>query len=57
MKTYNFYDVKLKKKVEVEVVDKEKYGTDEKPRYALKGKTEDGRTLTTFVNYDTYSKF
>lgn len=45
-----FYDVKLRKKVEAEVVDKVKYGEPGKERYAFKGKTDDGRNLTKFVS-------
>lgn len=44
-----FYDVKLRKKVDVEVVEKVKYGEPGKERYAFRGKTEDGRNLTKFV--------
>lgn len=44
-----FYDVKLRKKVVVNVVEKVTYGEPGKERYALKGKTEDGRNLTKFV--------
>ena len=48
-----FYDVKLRKKVEAEVVDKVKY---ENGRYALKAKTADGRSLTKFVSAADYEK-
>ena len=44
-----FYDVKLRKKVEAEVVEKVTYGEPGKERYALKAKTDDGRNLTKFV--------
>jgi hypothetical protein len=44
-----FYDVKLRKKVEAEVTEKVVYGDPGKERYALKGKTNDGRNLTKFV--------
>lgn len=44
-----FYDVKLRKKVEVEVSEKVKYGEPGKERYAFRGRTEDGRNLTKFV--------
>ncbi|MCK5148339.1 hypothetical protein KAR48_16400 [bacterium] len=44
-----FYDVKLRKKVEAEVVEKVTYGEPGKERYALRGKTDDGRNLTKFV--------
>ena len=55
---WSFYDVSLKKKVETEVTDSVIYGEKSK-RYAFKGKTKDGRNLTTFVskaNFDKYSK-
>ena len=51
-----FYDVKLKKKVECPVVGKEEYGEEGKKRYALKGKTADGRSLTVFCTKDVYDK-
>jgi len=47
---YSFYDVKAKAKVEAEVTEKVTYGTEKSPRYAFKGKTADGRNLTTFVS-------
>lgn len=56
-KTYLFYDLKAKAKVESMVLSKEKYGTDERPRYALKGKTADGRPLSTFVSKEVFDKF
>lgn len=45
-----FYDVKLRQKVEAEVTEKVVYGEKGKERYALKGKTSDGRNLTKFVS-------
>jgi len=51
-----FYDVKLRKKVEVEVTEKVVYGDPGKQRYALKGKTDDGRNLTKFVSKADYDK-
>ena len=54
---YKFYDVKKKESVMSEVVGKQEYGDDKRKRYALKGKTEDGRNLTTFVSKDVYDKF
>jgi len=56
-KTYKFYDLKAKAKVEADVLSKEKYGTDERPRYALKGRTADGRPLSTFVSKEVYDQF
>ena len=55
-KMAKFYDVKLKKSVERPVVAKEEYGEGTRKRYALKGVTEDGRNLTTFVSKETYDK-
>lgn len=54
---YKFYDVKEKKSLMAEVVEKKCYGEEGRKRYSLKAKTEDGRTLNTFVNKDTYDKF
>ena len=51
-----FYDVKLRKKVEAEVVEKVTYGETGKERYALKGKTDDGRNLTKFVKKADWEK-
>jgi len=49
---HKFYDVKLKKSVEAEVIEKVAYGK----RYAFKGKTSDDRNLTAFVNKETFDK-
>ncbi len=54
-----FYDVKKRMKVEAEVVDKVEYQVNGVTRYAVKGKTEDGRNLTKFVSkvdYDSVTK-
>jgi hypothetical protein len=51
-----FYDVKLRKKVEVEVTEKVKYGDPGKERYALRAKTADGRNLTKFVKKADWDK-
>lgn len=45
-----FYDVKMRTKVEVEVVGKKEYKVRGQSRHAFKGKTEDGRSLTKFVS-------
>jgi len=45
-----FYDVKLRKKIEADVTEKVVYGKDGRQRFALRGKTEDGRNLTKFVS-------
>jgi hypothetical protein len=51
-----FYDVKLKKKVDRPVIAKQVYGEGTTKRYALKGKTEDGRSLTAFCSKEVYDK-
>jgi len=51
---HSFYDVKEKKKVEVEVTEKVTYGKEGNERYAFKGKTSDGRNLTAFVGKATW---
>ncbi len=51
-----FYDVKLKKSVERPVVAKQEYGEGNRKRYALKGLTADGRSLTTFCTKEVYDK-
>jgi hypothetical protein len=49
-----FYDVKKRMKVEADVVDKVEYQVNGVTRYAVKGKTEDGRNLTKFVSKKDY---
>jgi len=51
-----FYDVKLRKKVSVDVVGKVTYRVKGQTRYALKGKTADGRNLTKFVKKEDWDK-
>ncbi|MBN2417527.1 hypothetical protein JXO52_16950 [bacterium] len=51
-----FYDVKLRQKVQAEVVEKVTYGEPGKERYALKAKTSDGRNLTKFVKKSDWDK-
>ena len=51
---HSFYDVKEKKKVEVDVTENVTYGDAGKERYAFKGKTSDGRNLTAFVGKATW---
>ena len=53
---HSFYDVKAKKKIEVEVTEKVTYGKKDNERYAFKAKTSDGRNLTAFVSKDTWDK-
>ena len=48
-----FWDVKEKKSVDADVVEAVRYKNG---GYAFKGKTKDGRNLTTFVSKDTYEK-
>ena len=47
----SFYDVKLRTKVDATVTEKVKYPNN---RYALRGKTDDGRNLTKFVSKADY---
>lgn len=54
--TAKFYDVKMKQTVERPVIGKQEYGEEGKKRYALKGKTEDGRSLTVFCSKEVYDK-
>ena len=49
-----FYDVKTRKKVDSEVTEKTTYNVNGQTRYAVKGKTSDGRNLTKFVSKDQY---
>jgi len=53
---HSFYDVKAKKKIEVDVTEKVAYGKKDNERYAFKAKTSDGRNLTAFVSKDTWDK-
>ncbi len=48
-----FYDVKAKAKVEAQVVDAVQLANG---RFALKGKTSDGRSLTLFVAKAKYDE-
>ena len=54
---HQFYDVKTKKKVTVEVTDKVKYGKGTRTRYAFKGLTKDKRPLTAFVKKEDWDSF
>ena len=51
-----FYDVKQRKAVKADVTEKVKYGSKGKIRYALRGKTTDGRNLTKFVSQADWDK-
>lgn len=52
-----FYDVKEKQKVEREISEAIVYGDANRPRYAFRAKTADGRNLTAFVSKETFEKF
>jgi len=49
-----FYDVKLRRKVDAEVTERKEYNVNGQTRYALRGKTSDGRMLTKFVSKADY---
>ncbi len=49
-----FYDVKTRQKVESEVTEKTTYPVNGQARFAVKGKTVDGRNLTRFVSKADY---
>jgi hypothetical protein len=51
-----FYDVKSKQKIEADVTDKVIYGEGGRERYALRGRTPDGRNLTKFVSKAEWDK-
>ena len=53
---YKFYDVKKKASVTTKITEVKKYGTGTRVRYAVRGKTKDGRNLTVFVNKETFDK-
>jgi hypothetical protein len=53
---WSFYDVKAREKVETEVTGKKVYGEGKQERYAFKGQTKDGRSLTAFVGKADFDK-
>ena len=53
---YKFYDVKKKASVTTKITEVKKYGEGTRVRYAVRGKTSDGRPLTVFVNKATFDK-
>lgn len=53
---HTFYDVKAKAKVNADVTEFVTYGEAGRMRYAFKGKTADGRSLTAFVSKDVWEK-
>lgn len=56
--TIEFYDLKLKKKVQIDKskVSKVTYDTKSGIRYGLKATTDDGRKLTKFVGKATWDE-
>ena len=53
---YKFYDVKKKAAVTTKITAVKKYGEGTRVRFAVCGKTKDGRNLTVFVNKETFDK-
>ncbi|MCX8008538.1 MAG: hypothetical protein N3A54_02420 [Patescibacteria group bacterium] len=51
-----FYDVKTRKKIETDILEKKEYETRGQIRYAVRGKTDDGRWLTRFISKSEYDK-
>lgn len=51
-----FYDVKTRSKVKTNVTEKVEYGEDGRKRYAFRGETKDGRSLTKFVSQADWEK-
>jgi hypothetical protein len=49
-----FFDVKTRQNIETEVTEKKEYQSRGQTRYAVRGKTPDGRALTRFVSKDVY---
>ena len=53
---YKFYDVKKKTSVTTAITECKVYGEGTRVRYAVCGKTSDGRNLLVFVNKETYDE-
>ncbi|MCQ2378906.1 MAG: hypothetical protein MJ016_06830 [Victivallaceae bacterium] len=53
---YKFYDVKAKDFVKTAITECVVYGAKSNPRYAVRGKTKDGRNLTCFVSKANFDK-
>ena len=53
---HKFYGVKAKKFVETAITECVVYGAKSNPRYAVRGKTKDGRNLTSFVKKADFDK-
>lgn len=51
-----FYDVKTRQSIEADVVEKKQYESRGQVRYAVRGKTPDGRPLTRFISKAEYDK-
>jgi hypothetical protein len=49
-----FYDVKTREKIETDVTDKQEYQVNGQARYAVKGRTSDGRSLTRFISKEQF---
>lgn len=54
---HKFYDVKAKKAVTTAVTEGKIYGAKSNPRYAVCGKTKDGRSLTCFISKADFEAF
>ena len=53
---YKFYDVKKKTSVTTAITECKVYGEGTRVRYAVCGKTADGRNLTAFVTKAVWDK-
>ena len=53
---HDFYDVKAKAKVNTKITACVTYGDASRTRYAFKGQTADGRSLTAFVGKEVWEK-
>jgi hypothetical protein len=53
---HKFYDVKTKQAVTTAIIEVKSYGSGTRTRYAVRGKTADGRNLTAFVNKADWEK-
>jgi len=51
-----FYDVKVREKIQADVTEKVTFGKGNLLRYALRAKTPDGRNLTRFVSKVDWDK-
>ena len=53
---HKFYDVKVKKMVQAEVLERVTFGKGTRTRYAFKGQTKDKRPLYAFVSKADWDK-